>query len=340
MSNLILWTDNASTLLASSILSTDTTLTVSAGQGALFPVPGANQIFIGTLEDTSGNIEVVWCTGRTGDTCTIVRGQEGFTPLAFASGSRFEIRCTAGMLQAFLQKNGGDTLTNTTTLNGVLQLNSSGSIQGGEFTGFLRSGPGVTAGQISVSGGAGYVGTAGTPANQILTPGNIGTAIAPATSGLDVLRTNMIVFWFGTIGSIPTGWHICDGTNGTPNLEDKFIVGGNGVLPTSGTYGGATGLQFVTQPTAAAHALAVTELPVHAHPFDYFAGGSGQIGNAGFASPSFYFQGGTMPGGTRTSYAGANAGSGAGHTHTLLDSTGHAHAQAIPYTALFMIMKL
>jgi hypothetical protein len=338
--SILLWTDNASTLLASGINNSQTTCTVSAGQGALFPNPAAGQIFVGTFEDTSGNIEVFWCTARTGDTFTITRAQEGTTALAFASGSRVEIRCTAGMLQAMLQKNGGDTMTNTTSLTGVLALGSSGSIQGGEFTGAVRSGPGVTAGQISVSAGAGYVGTAGTPANQILTPGNIGTAIAPATSGLDLCRTGMIVFWFGALGAVPTGWHICDGTNGTPNMEDQFVVGGNGVLPTSGNYPGTTQIHFVTEPIAASHVLVTAELPVHAHPFDYSnANSNALIGNPGFGLPSAYFFQGSGTG-TRVSYAGSNAGSGAGHTHALTDATGHSHVVNVPYVALFMIMKL
>lgn len=29
--------------------------------------------------------------------------------------------------------------------------------------------------------------------------------------------------WSGTIEDIPAGWVICDGTNGTPNLKDKFV---------------------------------------------------------------------------------------------------------------------
>jgi hypothetical protein len=31
--------------------------------------------------------------------------------------------------------------------------------------------------------------------------------------------------WSGTIATIPFGWALCDGNNGTPNLVDKFIVG-------------------------------------------------------------------------------------------------------------------
>lgn len=36
---------------------------------------------------------------------------------------------------------------------------------------------------------------------------------------------NMIILWSGAIADIPTGYHLCDGTAGTPDLRDKFIVG-------------------------------------------------------------------------------------------------------------------
>lgn len=34
-----------------------------------------------------------------------------------------------------------------------------------------------------------------------------------------------IVIWSGTVDDIPTGWHLCDGTDGTPDLRDKFVLG-------------------------------------------------------------------------------------------------------------------
>jgi hypothetical protein len=37
--------------------------------------------------------------------------------------------------------------------------------------------------------------------------------------------TGMILIWSGTVITIPDGWHLCDGTEGTPDLRDKFIVG-------------------------------------------------------------------------------------------------------------------
>lgn len=49
---------------------------------------------------------------------------------------------------------------------------------------------------------------------------------------------NMIVMWSGDIGSIPQGWTLCDGANGTPDLRDKFIIGA-GSTYNPGDVGGA-----------------------------------------------------------------------------------------------------
>ena len=35
----------------------------------------------------------------------------------------------------------------------------------------------------------------------------------------------MIIAWYGSIASIPSGFVICDGNNNTPDLRDKFIIG-------------------------------------------------------------------------------------------------------------------
>lgn len=39
------------------------------------------------------------------------------------------------------------------------------------------------------------------------------------------LPTGIICLWYGSIVSIPSGWIICDGNNGTPDLRNNFIVG-------------------------------------------------------------------------------------------------------------------
>jgi len=45
--------------------------------------------------------------------------------------------------------------------------------------------------------------------------------------------------WSGTLGTIPAGWQLCDGTNGTPDLENTFIVGSQGSLAIGDTGGNA-----------------------------------------------------------------------------------------------------
>jgi hypothetical protein len=40
-----------------------------------------------------------------------------------------------------------------------------------------------------------------------------------------IIPVGGIILWSGSIASIPTGWALCNGSNGTPNLMDKFIIG-------------------------------------------------------------------------------------------------------------------
>jgi len=52
------------------------------------------------------------------------------------------------------------------------------------------------------------------------------------------LPSGVITIWSGSIGTIPAGYVICDGNNGTPNLRDKFVVGAGSTYAV-GTSGGA-----------------------------------------------------------------------------------------------------
>lgn len=46
-----------------------------------------------------------------------------------------------------------------------------------------------------------------------------------------------IAAWYGSIASIPSTFVICDGTNGTPDLRDKFIAGAGQAYPVDYTAG-------------------------------------------------------------------------------------------------------
>ncbi len=38
-------------------------------------------------------------------------------------------------------------------------------------------------------------------------------------------QKGMIILWYGPIVLIPTGWQLCDGSNSTPDLRNRFVVG-------------------------------------------------------------------------------------------------------------------
>jgi len=53
------------------------------------------------------------------------------------------------------------------------------------------------------------------------------------------LAAGTIVLWSGSIASIPAGWTLCDGTAGTPDLRDRFIVGAGTTYNPDATGGAA-----------------------------------------------------------------------------------------------------
>lgn len=54
------------------------------------------------------------------------------------------------------------------------------------------------------------------------------------------LPVGIIALWRGSIATIPTGWNLCDGTNGTPDLRDLFILGAGSTYNPGDTGGSAT----------------------------------------------------------------------------------------------------
>lgn len=79
---------------------------------------------------------------------------------------------------------------------------------------------------------------------------------------LSLMPPGIIAVWYGSIASIPTHWHICDGTTGTPNLRDKMVIGAGSAYAVA-----ATGGQTSVTPTitVAGHVLTSAEMPAHNH---------------------------------------------------------------------------
>ena len=156
MTDNVVFTNNASALLAANITAVDTTIQVASGFGALFPSPTGGKFFYATLEDDSGNIEIVKCTARSGDNLTVVRAQDGTTAQAFTlTVTRVEIRLVKVVCEEFLQKNGG-TMTGNVDFNGnnIVDAVLSGpntAITAGEIYGVpIRNASGVSANEIAV----------------------------------------------------------------------------------------------------------------------------------------------------------------------------------------------
>jgi len=93
--------NNAESVLASSINSTQTSVVVQSGQGALFPVISGADYFFVTVANTLGQKEIMRVTARVADTLTVIRGQEGTTARAYTAGDYIGNQVTAGQLAGF-----------------------------------------------------------------------------------------------------------------------------------------------------------------------------------------------------------------------------------------------
>lgn len=66
----------------------------------------------------------------------------------------------------------------------------------------------------------------GTPTSPTATVGTNTTQIATCAFVLaNGIPSGIISLWSGTIATIPSGWYLCNGSNSTPDLRDKFIIG-------------------------------------------------------------------------------------------------------------------
>jgi len=120
--------------------------------------------------------------------------------------------------------------------NNTLTIHSGGNSGTGDLERF-RIG---SSGQIGF-GGANY----GTP-GQVLTSNGANSAPTWQTvsggggSGGGNVAVGSIMIWSGATNQIPTGWQLCDGTNGSPDLRDKFVIGAGNNYNVDDTGGSTT----------------------------------------------------------------------------------------------------
>ncbi|MGE4909892.1 phage tail protein [Yersinia enterocolitica] len=131
----LLSANNASTVLSAGISASATTLTVNTGTGGLFPSPVSGTSFfkLTLIDAATGTLtEIVHVTARTGDTMTIVRGQEGTTNRIWSANDIAANMMTAGTLDLFAQSGtlGGAALLNVGTTAGTVAAGNDSRITG------------------------------------------------------------------------------------------------------------------------------------------------------------------------------------------------------------------
>jgi microcystin-dependent protein len=166
---------------------------------------------------------------------------------------------------------------------------------------------------------------------------NMAPIIADATAPAGIFPTGGIIMWSGSIASIPAGWALCNGTLGTPNLEDRFVVGagaGYAVNAQGGSishnHGGNTAPYALTVNDIAAHDHLMVAPGVSNAPLTTTSPLSQQRTAGG--DTEYVLQGGAGSGSIGLT---SSTGAGAGHSHGI-NSSGNLP----PYYALAFIMKL
>jgi microcystin-dependent protein len=92
----------------------------------------------------------------------------------------------------------------------------------------------TVAGTLNVTGGLQLDGSAGTSGQVLVSAGSGSTP----TWG-NAFIAGMIMLWSGSSATIPSGWLLCDGSNSTPDLRNRFVVGATSTYAVGATGGSA-----------------------------------------------------------------------------------------------------
>lgn len=163
---------------------------------------------------------------------------------------------------------------------------------------------------------------------------NIQTQLDSVTASVaGAVPSGIISLWSGASNAIPTGYALCDGSNSTPDLRNRFVIGAGSTYAVGATGGSADAI-------VPAHTHALTGLSTDTHSMSGTFLASKPQGATGVFSV-VGGQGGGADGGQSTAGLYTLSDS---HNHALsgtTDSTGSSatNANLPPYYALCYIMK-
>jgi hypothetical protein len=198
-------------------------------------------------------------------------------------------------------------------------------------------------------------------------PGVGGNGFATAITAKEVDLNNGftpiggIILWSGTIAAANalTGWHVCDGTNGTPNLTDKFVIGAGvdnaGISNTAITgvntkTGGNKDSTLVEHAHSTTTTISVTvsgttgnDSPDHTHNVPYHQDGGNYSGGGDLpwddnSAPNSSRT--TTGASTRHTHSFSGSGSGSGTATSDSQGSSATNTNLPPYYALAYIMRI
>jgi hypothetical protein len=167
----------------------------STGTGVSVPAGKSMLVF-----NTGSNVVEVVTALATGTVIPVVNGGTGASTASITSFNNITGYTASGA-------------TGTTSTN--LVFSGSPTIAAPTITGTLTA-----SGTLAVTGGLTLDGAAGTAGQVMVSAGSGNTPIWG--SGFP---SGGIIMWSGSIATIPSGWLLCDGTNSTPDLRNRFVIG-------------------------------------------------------------------------------------------------------------------
>ena len=274
----------------------------------------------------------------------VFSSQQGSGNWTTLNGTGLGINCTPGSYK--LDVTGNSRITGNLTVTGTLSGQISGSATNclnvdiaSDSTGNAEHYVSFTDSQtgnqrIKSDGDFKY-----NPSTNTLTVGNLSVS----GGGGGIIPVGGIIIWSGSTGSIPSGWAICNGSNGTPNLQNKFVIGA-GSSYNVGATGGSAQAVVVTHThdisSDGAHGHGVND-PGHLHSYTNWSNTASKGGDATNRSAPIN----SAAANTAGNYTGISIVSGGGHNHngavqapsgaTATSNT----ANLPPYYALAYIMR-
>ena len=174
---------------------------------------------------------------------------------------------------------------------------------------------------------------------EIKVSGNIS---ADKFTGKGIAPMGSIVMWSGNTTSIPSGWALCDGNNGTPNLMDRFVVGAGDTYSVDNTGGENSVTLIIDQMPSHNHGGTTNSTGAHTHKIVRDQNDNNGSLSLAWKSDDGNYEEYDLFGHSSTANWGKTNSTG-NHTHTLNVSNtggGQAHENRPPFYALAFIMRI